>query len=48
MVLKIKQIIKLDCKKNTKLKNYFDENNSYISTKNYINSFNFIKLLSKV
>ena len=34
-------------KKLLKLKNNFNENNSYVSPKHYINSFNFIKLLSK-
>ncbi len=42
------QLIKRDWqKKLIKLKNYFNESNSYVSPKNYINSFNFIKLLSK-
>ena len=42
------QLIKLDWqKKLLEIKNYFKENNSYVSPKNYINSFNFIKLLSR-
>ena len=41
------KISKLDWqKKLSEIKNYFNENNSYVSPKNYINSFNFIKLLS--
>ncbi len=41
-------ITKIDWqKKLLKLKNDFNENNSYKSPKNFINSFNFIKLLSK-
>ena len=43
-----KQLIKLDWqKKLLEIKDYFKENNSYVSPKNYINSFNFIKLLSR-
>tara|TARA_Y100000591_G_C21845837_1_gene708681 strand:- start:1268 stop:3046 length:1779 start_codon:yes stop_codon:yes gene_type:complete len=42
------QIIKQDWhNKLVELKNDFNENDSYTSPKNYINSFNFIKLLSK-
>ena len=42
------QINRLDWqKKLLKVKNNFNENNSYVSPKHYINSFNFIKLLSK-